>query len=502
MAPVREIFKSLLRRDDGSTLASTPVAKVANNAAHELVKRSTSSPNFGAGSKPASSFNNQGFFALFALIGAGMVLGSLWFFFWAPNGGFKWRQGDWDDYKSTVLRRKGPDGRTLSNATKSTKLGGGSVVHNGSYGRAATEAGDDESYVDEKAPSIFGHLRGGRGKRSNKSSSKARDPELANYRHEKPARVGGLNRQSDGTFFDYSATDPSSFGSEVSQKPLVKDAGNKDNKKATKDAKKEAAARQKQLAREQKEASKKQKELAAADKKREKEKAKAMKKSSTTTTTNNKKDSNSRSYSPAKSGPDTPERNRRYADEMRSEVSYSTYSGETVTEDAYTDVYTQANTASNASESYYSSYRPHAMPARPPPAARAADGPSTGSPSRSNHQQQQQRRQSRQRSSSAARHSRRQSSHHAQQQQQQSSSYSNSNSDDTGTKIYSHHIPGLSTGGGPGTIVPEESVSNVGVGPRGRAGGGGGGGARRGRDVMEGYRRSARSRRDSLSDSD
>ncbi|KAK7513411.1 uncharacterized protein IWZ02DRAFT_81383 [Phyllosticta citriasiana] len=485
MAPVGEILKSLLRRDDVGKIASTPVTKAANNAAHELVKRSTSSPNFGAGAKPASSFNNQGFFALFALIGAGMVLGSLWFFFWAPNGGFKWRQGDWDDYKSTVLRRKGPDGRTLSNATKSTKLGGGSVVHGGSYGRAATEAGDpDSSYVDEKAPSIFGQLRGGRGKSFNKS--KTRDPELANYRHEKPARVGGLNRASDGTFFDYSATAPSSLGSELSQQPLVKDSG-KDSKKASKEAKKEAAARQKQLEREQKEAAKKQKELAARDKKREKEKAKAMKNSS------NKKDSQ-RSYSPTKSGPDTPERNRRYADEMRSEISHSTYSGETVTEDAYTDVYTQANTASNSGShdsSYYSSYRPNAVPniARPPPAARVE--PSTGSPSR------QQRRQSRQRSSSAARHSggsRRQSSYVP---AAASGSNANSTNDDQGTKIYSHHIPGLSVGGGPGSIRPEESVSNVGVGQRGRPGG-----ARRGRDVMEGYRRTARSRRDSLSDSE
>lgn len=484
MAPVGEILKSLLRRDNVEKVASNPVAKAANDAAHELVKRSTSSPNIGSGAKPASSFNNQGFFALFALIGAGLALGTLWFFFWAPNGGFKWRQGDWDDYKSTVLRRKGPDGRTLSNATKSTKLGGGSIVHGGSYGRAATEAGDNESYVDEKASSLFGQLRGGRGKRSN--ASKARDPELANYRHEKPARVGGLNRASDGTFFDYSATAPSSQDSELSQQPLVKDP-----KKASKEAKKQAAARQKQLEREQKEAAKKQKELAARDKKREKEKAKAMKKSS------NKKESQ-RSYSPAKSGPDTPERNRRYADEMRSEVSYSTYSGETVTEDAYTDVYAQANTASNSGshDSYYSSYRPNAVPniARPPPAARPEQ--STGSPSR------QQRRQSRQRSSSAARHSsRRQSSHMPGQKATSSSSNANnSNSDDTGTKIYSHHIPGLSVGGGPGSIRPEESASNIGVGQRGRAGGGGG--PRRGRNVMEGYRRTARSRRDSLSDSE
>ena len=64
-------------------------------------------------------------------VGVSFVLGAIWFFFWAKNGGFKWRKGDWEEYKSTVLRRKGPNGTTLSNATKSTILGGGSVVGDG-----------------------------------------------------------------------------------------------------------------------------------------------------------------------------------------------------------------------------------------------------------------------------------------------------------------------------------------------------------------------------------
>src|SRR5215472_10762564 len=79
--------------------------------------------NPGSGSKNPLSFNNNGFLLLFGLIAAAMVLASVWFFFYARNGGFHWKKGDWEEYKSTVLRRKGPDGKTLSNATKSTKLG-------------------------------------------------------------------------------------------------------------------------------------------------------------------------------------------------------------------------------------------------------------------------------------------------------------------------------------------------------------------------------------------
>ncbi|KAK8031715.1 hypothetical protein PG990_001449 [Apiospora arundinis] len=71
--------------------------------------------------------NNKGMFALFALIGVAFVLLGIWFFFWAKNGGFYFKEDDWDDYKTTVLRRRGPNGTLLSNATKSTKLGGGSI---------------------------------------------------------------------------------------------------------------------------------------------------------------------------------------------------------------------------------------------------------------------------------------------------------------------------------------------------------------------------------------
>ncbi|KAL1632740.1 hypothetical protein SLS56_003437 [Neofusicoccum ribis] len=469
MAPLPHLLAGLLRRGAAPD-ASLPATSTVEDATRQLVKRATQSVEFGKGAKPASSYNNQGFLALFALIGAGMVLGSIWFFFWAKNGGFKWRQGDWDDYKSTVLRRKGPDGRTLSNATKSTKLGGGSVVHGGggTYG-APTSVGytDSSSMVDEKEEQqrrAGDGIRGGGGRR-NKRSRKDKDPELADYRHEKAARVGGLNRPHDGTHYDYSNTEPSELGSELSQRPLVRDTKPKDKKAA----KKEAEAREKELRKAQKEATKVQKAKVAENKKREKEKAKAMKKS---------KGKTDRSYSPAAAEPDSPERRRRYHDEMTEVTEATSYTGGYTETEAYSDVYT------NNDSSYYSSYRPHAEAniARPTPAARAHDS-SSGSPRQSTH---------RRRSASRSRNSgspRKQS--HSRHHSRSRHGSRNDLDSDVGTKVYSHHIPGLSSGPAAPTIVPEESVSQVGAA------------GRRGRNVMDGYRRSGvRSRRDSLSDSD
>ncbi|KAK7726750.1 hypothetical protein SLS57_003311 [Botryosphaeria dothidea] len=458
MAPLPHLLSALLRRTASPepVVDATPASQM-ENAMHQLVKRSTESPNFGSGAKPASSFNNQGFLALFALIGAGMVLGSIWFFFWAKNGGFKWRRGDWDDYKSTVLRRKGPDGRTLSNATKSTKLGGGSVVHGQSYG-APTSVGytDSSSMIDEKEEQQRRAGEGIRGGGRRNKRRKDKDPELAEYRHERAARVGGLNRQHDGTHFDYSNTEPSELGSELSQRPLVKETKPKDKKAA----RKEAEAREKELRKAQKEATKVQKAKVAENKKREKAKAKEMKKN---------KGKSDRSYSPAE--PDSPERrNRRYADEMTEVTEATSYTGGYTETEVYTDVYT------NNDSSYYSSYRPHAEAniTRPTPAAREHNSPSPRHSSRRSHSH------SRQSSPRKQSHSRR-----------QSRSRRDVDDSDVGTKVYSHHIPGLSSGPAAPTIVPDESISQVGA-P-----------GRRGRNVMDGYRRGGvRSRRDSLSDSD
>lgn len=164
----------------------------------------------GSGAFDPQAINNRGFFALFAILGAAMVLASIWFFFWAKNGGFHFKQGDWDEYKSTVLRRKGPNGTTLSGATRTTDLGGGSIVADGS------RDGDFEDVpINEK-----------RGKKKVKKAKKAaprgsrnnHDDDVRAYRHEKPARVGGLNRAPDASYHhDYAYTSTEPTESEMTQ---------------------------------------------------------------------------------------------------------------------------------------------------------------------------------------------------------------------------------------------------------------------------------------------
>ncbi|OAA64490.1 hypothetical protein SPI_03137 [Niveomyces insectorum RCEF 264] len=214
------------------------------------------------------SINNNGMFALFGLLGAAMCIGMIWFFFWAKNGGFYFKENDWDEYKSTVLRRKGPNGTILSNATPSTNLGGGSIykdVHDDTSTEDATtvvtasSGSTDLTGITGGVSDIVGREKR-RKKREQREREKEREKErrreekqrekaekkrnkanknnnnnakdrssrkvneegvlvdeeaeaaaqdyLRNYRHEKPARVGGLNKPSDSSTWDGS-TNPS-----------------------------------------------------------------------------------------------------------------------------------------------------------------------------------------------------------------------------------------------------------------------------------------------------
>ena len=204
----------------------------------------TGTPNHNGAIDP-NSVNMKAIQAIFAIIGAAMVCGAIWFFFWAKNGGFKFQKGDWDEYKSTVLRRKGPNGTTLSNATKSTRLGGGSVVGQGYSDRDfASSYGDDTSTVytgtmtdlsSSTAPIIKEKQGNGTytgDKRSRKKKSKradenakdrkqremnqanfdgGHDADVRAYMHEKPARVGGINAPTDTLHYgtDYTDTESS-----------------------------------------------------------------------------------------------------------------------------------------------------------------------------------------------------------------------------------------------------------------------------------------------------
>ncbi|KAI6783227.1 uncharacterized protein J7T54_000729 [Emericellopsis cladophorae] len=180
--------------------------------------------------------SNVGFFVLFALIGVAFVCTGIWFFFWAKNGGFYFKENDWDDYKTTVLRRRGPNGTLLSGATESTNLGGGSVYKD--------VVDDDGRTVVTESTALSGITAGpsdigAREKRERKREMRERERErrrnekestsesakrskrhvgtegvedeeaeraakeyLRNYRHEKAARVGGLNKESEGSQWD------------------------------------------------------------------------------------------------------------------------------------------------------------------------------------------------------------------------------------------------------------------------------------------------------------
>jgi hypothetical protein len=182
----------------------------------------------GSGTTPPANIPNNAVFALFGLIGAGFVITGIWFFFWAKNGGFYFKEGDWEDYKSTVLRRKGPNGTTLSGATPSTNLGGGSVVGRKQRLARYKDADIDGSIGTQSEMSEIKAGRGGRNKREkNKHKPKRREkpadeesvvsgmleddlpPEdvVRAYRHEKPARVGGINKVPDSSTFDGSTHD-------------------------------------------------------------------------------------------------------------------------------------------------------------------------------------------------------------------------------------------------------------------------------------------------------
>ena len=215
MAPIdhahtRSSSTTLIKRLLHASSDAAPALSPMDVHDHLLARAAPPKPDF----KPSSSvvdpttISNNGIFALFGLIGAGLVITSIWFFFWAKNGGFHFRKGDWSEYKSTVLRRKGPNGTTLSGATATTQLGGGSVV--GSQGSMGND--DVGPSVSEKGgPSVGRAARAAASKtkekkKNRKKTKPSNDPDVRAYRHEKAAKVGGFNRAPDGWVHDQSNT--------------------------------------------------------------------------------------------------------------------------------------------------------------------------------------------------------------------------------------------------------------------------------------------------------
>lgn len=522
---------------DANTQAQglSPLAARAVQLAKTLAKRDDQYKNLAsAGARPATDLSGPGFQVLFALIGVGMTLTAIWFFFWAKNGGFRWKKDDWEDYKSTVLRRKGPDGRTLSNATKSTRLGGGSVVHGGSYGAPTSVGYTDETGTSadmsemrdaEEGKSRHG-LRGGDGRRKKKHrrdyENDYNDPDLDGYRHEKAARVGGLNRQADGMYTDYSPTEPSDLGSNVSGKPLVK-KDKRDPKKEAKEKERRARERMKNAKAAEKEAqktaaaqAKARKEAEKAEAKRDKAEQKKAKKTRSEVGSEMpemaetrteytrafteytapseydrseardfaapppKPQSPVKSSSPAKAPAKAPSNARR----APPSAAYSFTTGDDDANTVYTGAYTEATDNRTAAESsYYSDYRPKAERSHARQQSRDRTSQSRSRPAGSRSRPTSQSPQKKHRSSRTA------------ESNAPSDIFTAANGGTQGHMSYPCYIPGLSQAGSVGV---SESVSQVG-GPsshrRERE--------RGGRDVMAGYRRGGeRGRRDSLSDSD
>lgn len=228
-------------------------------AHHVLTARDNSDrPDPEKGVLHPGDINNKAIFAVFGLLGVAIIAIGIWFFFWAKNGGFHFQENDWDDYKTTVLRRRGPNGTILSGATTITDLGGGSVYK---------DLHEDDDDNQTELTGITGGVSNGfarqkdRRHREKKERDKERDKErrreekrrekdekatkksraakvakspkpkrkvggdgaviddeaeaeaaaqLRNYRHERPARVGGLNRESDASTWDGSTNAPES----------------------------------------------------------------------------------------------------------------------------------------------------------------------------------------------------------------------------------------------------------------------------------------------------
>ncbi|KAF2431565.1 hypothetical protein EJ08DRAFT_659874 [Tothia fuscella] len=479
MAPLPDILISLFRRT---------VEFVSTESPQELAKRSILSPmgvqqlhrradsgnqaRLGSGVRDPTKLNNGIFLGLFATVGALMVLASIYFFFIAKNGGFqRIKKEDWDDYKTTVLRRKGPNGTTLSNATKSTRLGGGSIVPKWAKSEYTAST---ESHVDAKEMRQMEAGQAHRNNNNNRHSSR-HDPELAAYKHERAAKVGGINTSLTGTSH-WDGTN--SNRSEVTEPRSKKD-------------KQDAAKAEKERKRIEKEEQKKAAKDAAA---RAKEEKKARKE--------NKIDNR---------GQDSPVRPER-AHRTYPSATYSFQQGDdarteyTQTNTATTDAYTQPSVRA---VSYYDSYRPaqNLTPVREQatPVSSHHSGHRSSSHHRASRESMSNNRPARQSPSHSRQGSPRKQHRSSRPPPSDYSHGSHTASSDTGTKVYTHHIPGLSKG----EVGFDDSVSQVAAQSyrnnnnsihhaRNSNNNNNGGNA----PSSSGYRRGGRGRKDSLSESE
>lgn len=359
----------LLLARTNATLFTTPRSLNASL----LHARAATSYTPCAGCIDPNKVNNKLYFALFAIIGAAIVIGGIWFFFHAKNGGFVWQQGDWDDYKSTVLRKKGPDGKTIYSGrstiyppSKGDRIAAKSVVgydekgrkgimavrgfggsHSVYYSDSFTEFTGSIADTAETRTEKGGHsrIRGGHADIETGHSRRYRDRDLRAYKHEKPARVGGMNRSADGTQYDYS--DRSETLTETSSAAPILSSSDRKRQKAEKKAADEAARMERKW---RKDAERAAAALAAENEGRGKKSASASpvvvvdKRSK-------KRSSRSRSQSPKKQ---QQPRAREYSFSGAPDETSTVYTGTTTTS------YTNAS-SNRTGSSYYEAYRPLAQ---------------------------------------------------------------------------------------------------------------------------------------------
>ncbi|KAJ6265007.1 hypothetical protein Dda_1162 [Drechslerella dactyloides] len=151
---------------------------------------------------------SKGVIAIFAILGAAMAAAVWWFFL--KKGGFTWKEEDWDDYKSSVLRRKGPDGKTISSGSTrapETVVTDLTYQTEGTYTEPRTEkqtavSGREVPKAKWAKPKrnnskrsitsgfdIFTRWR----RRDRSPTSTSRDPDLESYADEEPARMKSYN---------------------------------------------------------------------------------------------------------------------------------------------------------------------------------------------------------------------------------------------------------------------------------------------------------------------
>lgn len=239
MPVIPSYASSLLKRAAVASPSPDNVPSTPDIISRTLTARDTvGTVDPSSGVTPFDSVPSKFVFILIGLIGAGFVITGIWFFFIAKNGGFVFHENDWDDYKSTVLRRKGPNGTTLSGGSEATDLGGGSIVHGekkrstwGRKNKKSKKGGsgmersrykdfdEEESTVGTQSELTYSEMSEVNYPRKEKKNKKSRLrggdlgdlPEseygddmgdLRSYRHEKAARVGGMNQESESSMWE------------------------------------------------------------------------------------------------------------------------------------------------------------------------------------------------------------------------------------------------------------------------------------------------------------